>query len=307
MPESSRRPLTDRLPTWARYDHPIVQRELGRLPPFFSRQGAPLRTTTVRMALLALIVAPLMCGCFVFPWHLLLIPLGWLPLIWAAPVIGHEIAAGRWDMLRTTALSGREIALAKLSAVLYRLLPLLSFMLMGQAVALGLGLLAWMTLFSGTVQVFTMSGGSLLPVDVLPPGRMIGLSFLALGGVMLLAVLVSTLLDFVTNAALGALASTLTPRRSTAYVTAFALRAALTGLYALLAANLVAGRPVPFYEPIGLAALAGSPGWAMLALPDSVFGPLVVAAITLAGQALALAAILGLTFRRVERLSEAAA
>lgn len=310
MFDSTPHSLTDRLPVWARYDHPVVQRELGRLPPFFSKQGAPLRTTTPRMALLALIVAPIMCGCSLFPWHLLLIPLGWLPLIWAAPVIGHEVTAGRWDMLRSTALSGREIALAKLSAVLYRLLPLLSFMLIGQLIVLGLALLGWIVLISGTWQVYTMSGGSLIPVQLMPQNGLVGLPLMILGGIMLLATLVSTLLDFVTNAVLGTLASALTPERSAAYVTAFTLRAVLTGLYVLLgllAANLAAGRPMPFYEPIGFAALAGSPGWAMLTLPGSVAGPLLVAVLTLAGQLLALTAILRLTFWQVDRLSEAAA
>ncbi len=294
-----------RLPPWARHDHPLVARELRLLPPFFSAKGAPLRTTVTRMVLLALIVAPCGCACGGLPWQLLLAPLGWLPLIWAAPIIVQEISAGRWAMLRATPYSVREIVLAKLSAVVYRLSPLLGFILAGQAVLVALMAVGWALLTNvATVYVSfngaTLEQPNLLPTETLPPA-----GTLLLGVLMMGLTILAALLDFLTNAALGGLASTLTRQRAAAYVGAFGLRVALTLLaYALTLAlaGVVVEQPLHPLEVVLLAAIGGSPGWAMLAAPDSLIRPLILGGLTVAAQVAALVGIVKLVCWRAERL-----
>lgn len=216
--------LSWQAPSWLRRDHPIVARELNALPLFLGRaEESP--GFLVIMALVGAGMAGCSCGCGGILLPLLLIPLGWLPLLWAVPVINREVQAHTWDTLRVTPYSVREIVLAKMSAVLYRMTPLLAFMLVGQVIStLSAMIFWWMLSGNALILAISINGQAAEPSFSRPGGFPGGSDVLVVTALLLLLVLLHTLLDFLVSIVLGGLASALTDNRNLAYLAAFGLR-----------------------------------------------------------------------------------
>lgn len=211
------------LPVWARMDNPIVARELAALPQFLGADSRP----GLKIALVALMAPALIlcsCGCVGLPWVALTAALSLLPMIWAAGIINRERAANTWESLRVTPYSTRQIVLAKMAAVFYRLLPLLALLLAGQIFSLLIAStgLAFVS-FSGVVSV----SGSVQQAFQIPPSG-IQTPVITLLGFFLAVTLFGTTLDFVTGIVLGGLASSLTGGRGAAVLGAFGLRVLLS-------------------------------------------------------------------------------
>lgn len=290
------------LPRWARRDHPIVSRELAALPVFLGRRGR-LRNKSLVMGLAALSFVPWSCLCGGVLWPLLLVPLSWLPLIWAAPVINREVEARTWDDLRLTPYSVREIVLAKLCAVVYRLSPLLVFVLVGQlasGVLLGLG---W-TVFFGSTTIYV--NGTVVQQPALFSGGLSALlGVLVLAGILLLLIPFVSLAEFLGNVAIGGLASSLTTSRPLAYISAFVLRllfSVVTLALLFVAALALTRRSDAALVLLTLVGLGNSPGLLLLTPPRDLAATLVMTLLLALLQAVMLGAALGLLFWRVERL-----
>ncbi|MBN1965828.1 MAG: hypothetical protein JW910_14345, partial [Anaerolineae bacterium] len=251
--------LERRLPTWARRRHPILARERRALPRLRidrprwwpEPRDAPLRALLLQLALsmgpvfvglVILVVVPFQVSAALLLLTLTL--LNWIPLLWTAPVISREVAAGRWDVLRATPYGTRVIVLAKLSAVARHLALVLQLALLVQLLPVSIPLLAL---------VFEPVYGDVFGLPLL---------LLIVFGTPLLA-LVSTVLDYGLNIASGGLASTVTGSRGLAILSALGLRAGLSLLYLLGVAALVnlPGRGVLLATPVDLAVLAGPPAW----------------------------------------------
>ncbi len=206
------------LPAWAQLDHPLVQRELAELPAFLGADG----NLTVKMVLLAIAGLGLAgAACGGLWWPPIAAALGLLPLLYGAMLVNRDRAAQRWDMLRVTPYSIRELLLAKVSAVLYRLAPLLALLLAGQSLAYVLSSLMvlsmWGTVAVNGVQVFSASPG-------------MGAATLPGIGIFFGLTLADTVVGFVLNIVVGLLASTLTDGRGAAYAAAIGLRLLVAGL-----------------------------------------------------------------------------
>ncbi len=290
------------LPRWARRDHPIVTRELAALPVFLGRRGR-LRNKSLVMGLAALSFVPWSCLCGGVLWPLLLVPLSWLPLIWAAPVINREVEARTWDDLRLTPYSVREIVLAKLSAVAYRLSPLLVFVLVGQLASGALLGLGW-AVFFGSTAIYV--NGTVVRQPALLSGDLAALlGTLALAGSQLLLTPFASLAEFLGNIAIGGLASSLTVSRPLAYIGAFVLRllfSVVTLALLFVAALLLTRRPEAALVLLALTGLGSSPGLLLMTPPRDVAASLAVALLLAGMQVAVLGAALGLLFWRAERL-----
>lgn len=219
------------LPAWASLDHPLVQREMEILPAFLGADGN-LNVKMLLMAVVGMGLVSCSCSCGGFLWPVLMGALNLLPLLWGAMLVNREQATNRWDMLRATPYTTREILLAKLSAALYRLSPLLALMLAGQLMSYFAT--SWMLNMVSYSAVATVNG-STFTTGGLPPGA--GSGFLALWGVFLVRLMVTTLLGFVLNLVVGLLASTLTESRGWAYAGAIGLRVIV--LVLILGANVL--------------------------------------------------------------------
>jgi len=294
------RSLIDRLhlPVWARPDNPLVRRELQALPLFLGQDGN-LNVKILLLAMVGLGLIPCSCSCGGLPWSLLQTVLSLAPLLWGALLINREQAAGTCDMLRTTPYSDAEIVLAKISAVLYRLSPLLALLVSGQAASILLsGLFTSTVFYSAAVSVNGAPARQVAPM--LPEGSSALPAFM----LALAAVLLTTLLDFVTNIVIGALASSLAAGRGTAYAVAIGLRILLSlgwVIFGLLALPAI----LPGFDT-GNALVVSAvmyPGiWLALAAPDSGLGSAILAAgLMLAGQGALLAGLFRLVVWRAAR------
>jgi hypothetical protein len=296
--------FTFALPTWARLDHPILAYELRKLPPFTLLGSDSKLHGFVTLALLTLALTPCACMCANGPAQFVLLALGWLPLIWGAPVISREIEARTWETLCATPYGAGEIALAKLSAVVYQLSPSLGALLAGQAaplIALALALLFPMYGF------VSFSTDSPMPPQTLTlEPRINGVLWVTWGAFVVLALL-GVLLDYLTNAALGVLASLVARSRSAAYATAFGLRLGLNVGWVLLATLVASAASGESQNPLGLlfgSAVAGSPGWAVFAARFQPGAAILTGLTLLVAQAGLLALILGGLVWQAERMEQ---
>lgn len=286
------------LPAWAQLENPLVRRELQALPLFLGQDG----NLNVKMALLAVLglgLMPCSCSCGGLPWSLLQVAVSLVPLLWGALLINREQAAGTWELLRTTPYTDAEIVLAKISAVLYRLSPLLALLLSGQAASfLMTGLFAATVLLSTTVSVNGVPVWPAMPILTGEEGMLpvaYGLAFATL--------LLTTVLDFVTNIVIGALASSLTASRGAAYAGAIALRVVTSLVWIVLGAlvlGLIAPPEVPASGLLALSAAAQPALWLILVAPATTLAPVVLLiGLTLAAQVALLVGLFRLVVWRV--------
>lgn len=296
------RSLLDRLalPAWARLENPLVRRELQALPLFLGQDG----NLNVKMALLAALglgLMPCSCSCGGFPWSLLQVALSLLPLLWGALLINRERVAGTWELLRTTPYSDAEIVLAKISAVLYRLSPLLALLLSGQAASfLMTGLFATTVFLSTTVSINGVSVWPAMPV-LAGRGEALPLAY----GLAFAILLLTTVLDFVTNIVIGVLASSLTASRGAAYAGAIGLRVGLSLGWIVLGAlvlGLIASPEVPASGLLALSAAVQPALWPILIAPATALAPVVLlTGLTLAAQVALLIGLFRLAVWQVSR------
>lgn len=302
--------LRRRLPAWMSARHPLTRRELRALPHFLSQDKAPnsQRNKLLIMAFFAVALTPFTCTCGGPLWHPAVIALSLAPLIWAVPVIVRDVESGAWDTLRLTPYSARDLLLAKLYAVVYRLSPLLAFLLAGQAVFSLLAMSGSVILLAGVGSSVSYSTGTAtldLPVmDALQTIQSAGAGvLLALVGV------IHVLLDFALSAAIGAAMAVLSNNRTMGYVLGLILRGVLTVLLLLVTVVLVGlfnggGRAGP--ETFGMALLFGAPGWALSgfwATPLATgLGVLVVGGVIAALQVALFQALVAVTAWRAEQL-----
>ncbi len=293
-----RRSLLQRfqLPAWARHDNPLVRRELQALPLFLGQDGN-LSVKRLLLAVLALGLMPCSCSCGGLPWLVLQSALSLAPLLWGALLINREQAAGTWDVLRVTPYSDAELVLAKISAVVYRLSPLLTLLLSGQlAYYLILGFFTSFTLFSATL---TVNGMTAWQTATTPSGAISALLALLLA---LAAIVLTTILDFATNIVLGTLASSLASSRGTAYAGAIGLRLLLSLVWLGLGA-LVIGIIAP-EAPLEMSVILSAvqpPAWLILAAPASAGPVILIACLMLAIQGALLIGLFQLVVWRIGR------
>lgn len=221
------------LPHWANPDNPIVRRELSALPPFLGR-GGKLRDKALFVGLAALGITVSACLCGGTLTGMLLFPLGLLPMFYSATTINREINGHTWQDLRATPPTVREIVLSKLTAVTYRLGPLLGLLLVMQLFSLFFSSLIWTLYTNSTImingQIIQQSDG----FTTVPPSLLGQMIFL------FLATALKALYDFLAAVALGGLASALATRKGTAYVLAIGLKGVHFILNTALALLIVA-------------------------------------------------------------------
>ena len=206
------------LPAWAQMDHPLVQREMDVLPNFLGTDGN-LNVKMLLMAVVGLGLVSCSCSCGGVWWPVIMSALGLLPLLWGAMLVNREQAARRWEVLRATPYSVREILLAKVTAALYRLSPLLALVLAGQVMSYFLA--SWMMNFFFASAMVSVNGSDLTRLASSPASSSLVLAGM---GLTFVVMLFSTLLDFVLALVLGLLASTLVQSRGWAFAGAIGLR-----------------------------------------------------------------------------------
>lgn len=298
MPRVTAR-LLNRLPAWTRTDHPIVARELERLP--YLSLGRNSLVWRVLVGLMALLTP---CALFFgnIPIQILLLPLSFLALNWSAPLLGTELSGGTWEALRLTPYSTMEIVLAKLSAVGHRLRSLLGLLEAGQVASL-MALLLFMVMFNPYTGYRAMSGAWIRQIT--PPTPVAQSSMLIAGlGIMVVSLLIPAV-DFGLTIVLGALASTWARRQETALVWAVLLRALVLGLFLVVGFLLLQAATGEAVNPLMVfagALLGGPVGWTFLGLYDWPWAALATGAILLLGEVLALLVALWITIKRAERL-----
>ncbi len=286
------------LPAWARLENPLVRREMQALPLFLGQDGN-LNVKMVLLAMLGLGLMPCSCSCGGLPWSVLQTVLSLIPLLWGASLINRERVAGTWDLLRTTPYSDAEIMLAKISAVSYRLSPLLALLLSGQAASfLMTSLFTATVLLSITVSVNSVPVWPAMPILTDEQGALplvYGLAFALL--------LLTTVLDFVTNIVIGALASSLTASRGAAYGSAIGLRMVTSlGWIVLgaLALGLIAPSETLVSGPLALNAITQPALWPILVAPATTLVRVVlVSGLALAVQVAVLVGLFRLLVWRV--------
>jgi len=253
-----------RLPAWATPDHPVVSRELGRLPDLVREPGRDLRSVLI---VLLMLLAPCALLTGSLPLHLVLIPLSWLPVVFAAPVISRERAAGTWDTLRLTPFPAGELALAKAYAVAHHLRPLLALLLIGQAASfLTAGL--FLCSFLGAGGHRTLAGDyrrmTAVTAEGLPATVAAGL---IVAGVALAAVP----LDYILSILTGVLASLLATRQKVGLAVALILRALAAGLILLAGVGAFSAQAGIAIDPLTLLSagmISGPFGWPLAGLLD---------------------------------------
>ncbi len=284
------------MPGWAAPDHPVAERELGRLPGLVGGLTRNLRGVLV--GLLMLFPCALLTGSL--PLHLVLLPLSWLPLAFAAPVISRERAAHTWDTLRLTPFPPGELALAKACAVARHLRPLLTLLLIGQIasfVTAGLFLCS----FLGAGGHRTLAGDyrrmAALTPESLP-------AILVAGLIVSGAALAAVPLDYALSILSGVLASLVTARQEIALTVGLILRALAAGLI-LLAGVLVfsagAGIAVDPLSLIGAGMVSGPAGWPLAGLLDWQGASALAALVMLGLQALLIVLLGGAILWQAER------
>ncbi len=284
------------LPAWAQMDNPLVQRELETLPDFLGQDG----NLNVKMLLLALVGLGLVscsCTCGGVWWPLLAGALGLIPLLWGAMLVNRDQAAGRWDMLRVTPYSVRDILLAKLAAALYRLSPLLALLLAGEVMSYVAT--SWFLDLAYTSVLVNVNGSTTSLGD---PGGAAG--FPLTWAVLLVRVMLSTVLGFVLNIAVGLLGSTLTASRGWAFAGAVGLRVLLALVFSGTTMLLVQALTGGSGRLPGMTALEtlGTPAvWFALASSTSLGYAVLGGLLGLLGQGLALAGVFRLAEWRAAR------
>jgi hypothetical protein len=268
---SKRRTLT---PAWGRLQHPVFRLEArrrtsSRVLETMQRGCLPSMLAAASVVAALILVLPLAPGFFyslnegVFL-TLLLLMLGLVTLqamvgmaanilmvAQAAPLISGEVELQSWGLLRATALSLREIILAKFAAVLYQLRETLLGLAAVRAASLitgliGLGLIIHEAFYyeEESWRRLTRSGLWVLPAAALL--------------LVILWYALQPVLNYLMNAALGLLASAMSRSRSRALAFALGARlflwisgamlnfAALYGLGFILIGNWLQ----PTYAPI---------------------------------------------------------
>ncbi len=290
--------LRNRLPAWARPDHPIAVREMDRLPYLSFHRRSPAGRILVGLMVL---VTP--CALFFgnIPIQIILLPLSFLTLNWSAPLLGQERRDGTWDSLRLTPYSTQEIVLAKLSAAGRRLGGLLGVLEVGQIASLmAVGLYILMFNARSGYRVFSGAWVQHPAFTGAEQGAIVAAG-VGLVGVSLLI----PFLDFALTIVLGALASTWTERHESTVIWAILLRAVL--LVAFLASGailiqLATGEQVNPLMIFGGALMGGPIGWTFLGIYDWPWAALATALALLMAEVLALLVALRLTIWRAERL-----
>lgn len=286
------------LPAWADRDNPLVVREMAALPNFLGEDGN-MTVKVILFGLLALGLVSCSCSCGGFIWNVLLLPLYLMPMFWGCLIINRERATHNWDMLRTTPYSTREILLAKISAVVYRLAPVLTLILVGQVVVYLLTAAFSSLMYSSTY--LSVNGTTQQFED--PFLMQTPLTVVLLFGISLLTLILSTLLTFFTNITIGGLASAMTERREFAYLGSIALRVAVSaGVLALAfgVALLVTGNLEEAAALFGLAGL-GQGSIMLLAVPFNVFQLVVVTGFLVLAQTGTLVGLFRLTVWRANQ------
>ena len=260
-------------PAWARRTHPVVARQMAALPAFdLYAWGGSRRLMVALLALLA--PCALLTGSL--PLQLVLLPLGWLPVLWAAPLVSRERRQGTWDLLCLTPYPRAELLLASGWAVACRLRGLLGWLLIGQ-VASVVNVLLYMAFFLGGGGYRTLSG-AYVHLAELPPAAGTLPAFV---GIALLALL-AVPLDFGLSIGLGLLASARMARREGALLVACGLRALasllalVTGVIALITLTGQALHPVIVF---GAQLVIGPVGWPLIGVlqyPGAAFAAVLV-------------------------------
>jgi len=185
-------------------EHPLTYNELKRLPVFRYQNAA--KAFSLFGGLEFAFTLP---GCWIPFIHWL-----WrIPTILAsATMISREVEQRTWAPLRTTPFSVREIVYAKYAAIFYYMEPYVMLVIYIRAVPVIIFGASWM-----------VSALTILPQRGLEYWFTITAALLMAG----VYVLLSPVLDVAVDGAVGILASTMAPRRSTTLV--IAMLARLTG------------------------------------------------------------------------------
>jgi len=290
--------LRNRLPAWARPDHPIAVREMDRLPYLSFHRRSPAGRILVGLMVL---VTP--CALFFgnIPIQIILLPLSFLALNWSAPLLGQERRDGTWDSLRLTPYATQEIVLAKLTAAARRLGGLLGVLEVGQVASLiAVGLFFLMFNPQTGYRVFS---GMWVERPPFSPAEQ-GSTVVAGAGLVAVSLLIPAL-DFALTIVLGALASTWAERHESTVIWAILLRAGLLVMFLASGAILIqftTGEEVNAIMILGGALLGGPIGWTFLGIYDWPWAALATALALLLVEVLALLLALRLTIGRAERL-----
>lgn len=287
-----------RLPGWAAPDHPIVERELSHLPRLVQRPGHDLRSI---LTLLLMLLFPCVLLTGSLPLHLVLLPLSWLPLLFAAPAISRERAAGTWDTLRLTPFSPGELALAKACAVAHHLRPLLMLLLAGQVASfLTAGL--FLCSFLGAGGHRTLAGTYTRMAAITPEGLP---ATLAAGLIVVVVALVAVPLDYALSILTGMLASLLATRQEAALAAGLALRTLAAGLILLAGMGVFSAQAGVLIDPLsllGAGMVGGVFGWPLAGLLDWQGAAALAALVMLGLQALLVLLMAGAVVRQADRV-----
>jgi hypothetical protein len=295
--------LREWFPRWARPDHPIMQRELAHLPSFGIRTEDLYQRPASVIGAMMLWLAPFACGFSGLPWQLLLAPLGWLPLVWATSIIRREVRARTWQTLCSTPYPADEILLAKLAAVIYRLLPPLIMLFFGHILFYGVMLIGWLVSGSaGTIYVYfdghAIRQGSLIAQRTLPL-----MSILVLSGIFLILTLIHSLLAVLTNVVISGFVSTMPIETVPLPALSVFIRILLNGAGLIMILSII-GWPARIWHVASNLAYMGVPGWVLpTLLPEDPALALLAGAITVILQAILLLVALQIGLRRVRHLA----
>ncbi|MBN2471575.1 MAG: hypothetical protein JXN59_12705 [Anaerolineae bacterium] len=287
------------LPAWAQMDNPLVRRELETLPAFIGQDG----NLNVKMLLLAVVGMGMVgcsCSCGGIWWPLLMAALGMVPLLWGAMLVNRDRATGRWDMLRVTPYSLREILLAKVTAALYRLSPLLALLLAGEVMSTLVT--SWLMEWTYSAARLSVNGATYSLGDLVPAAES---GFLMVWAVLLVRVMFGTLLGFVLNIVVGLLASTLTESRGWAFAGAVGMRVILTlafSISTLLFIQVLTGGQGRLPGMTALEALGQAAGGIALASSAGLGYAVLGGMLGLLGQGLALVGVFRLAEWRAARM-----
>lgn len=283
------------LPVWARPAHPVVVRRLAALPAFGGYIHGLHRRRLIGVLMLLLAPCALLTGSL--PLQLILLPLSWAPLLWAAPLLSQERQHGTWDLLRLTPYARADLLLANGAGVAYGLRRVMRWLVIGQGVCV-LNCLLSLVLVFGSGGYRTLAGEYIHLADVPPAAGMLP----AFVGIALLSLL-AVPLDFGLSIGLGVLASALVTRREAALLLAAGLRIAFSVV--VLGAGVVGLTILTGQSPSPLmlfgALLVGGPfGWPLLGVLQAPGAALVITLVTVGFVLLLLAATFG-TIRGVAR------
>lgn len=285
------------LPAWARVTHPVVARRMKALPAIGCFAGRFTRRRLLGVVLILLAPCTLLTGTL--PLQVVLLPLSWLPLVWAAALISQERRVGAWDLLRLTPLSAAELLLANGAGIAYGLWRVLRWLIIGQAVCV-LNVLLSIVLMLGSGGYRTLTGSYVYLVEVPPPAGALP-AFVVIALLSLAAVP----LEFGLSIGLGLLASALVARRDAALVLAAALRIAASlmmlaaGVTVLVALLRRSSAPLMMF---GSLLVAGPFGWPLVGILQAPGAMLAITLTMVVCGVLLLGATCGALCRAARRL-----